>query len=60
MRIPILKVKKPEVNKDFQNSPSIFRNSRLEVFYKKGVLRNFTTFARTHLYHGLFFNKVAG
>ena len=31
MRIPILKVKKPEVNKDFQNSPSIFRNSRLEV-----------------------------
>ena len=60
MRIPILKVKKPEVNKDFQNSLSIFRNSRLEVFYKKGVLRNFTKFTRTHLYHSLFFNKVAG
>ena len=31
-----------------------------EVFYKKGVLRNFTKFIRKHLCLSLFFNKVAG
>ena len=31
-----------------------------EVFYKKGVLRNFTKFTGKHLCQGLFFNKVTG
>ena len=31
-----------------------------EVFYKKGVLRNFTKFAGKHQCQSLFFNKVAG
>ena len=31
-----------------------------EVFYKKGVLRNFTKFTPKHLCQSLFFNKVAG
>ena len=35
-------------------------SSRLEVFCKKGVLRNFTKFTGKHLCHSLFFNKVAG
>ena len=35
-------------------------SSRPEVFFKKGVLRNFTKFTRKHLCQGLFFNKVAG
>ena len=35
------------------------RNSRPEVFYKKGVLRNFTKFTGKHLCQSLFFNKVA-
>ena len=30
-----------------------------EVFYKKGVLRNFTKFTGKHLCQSLFFNKVA-
>ena len=30
-----------------------------EVFYKKGVLRNFAKFTGKHLCHSLFFNKVA-
>ena len=30
-----------------------------EVFYEKGVLRNFTKFTGKHLYQSLFFNKVA-
>ena len=29
-----------------------------EVFYKKGVLGNFTKFTGKHLCQGLFFNKV--
>ena len=36
------------------------RSSRPEVFYKKGVLRNFTKFTGKHLRQSLFFNKVAG
>ena len=31
-----------------------------EVFYKKGVLRNFTKFTGKHLCQSLFYNKVAG
>ena len=31
-----------------------------EVFYKKGVLRNFAKFTGKHLCQSLFFNKVAG
>ena len=36
------------------------RSSRLEVFCKKGVLRNFTKFTGKHLCQSLFFNKVVG
>ena len=32
----------------------------LEVFYKKGVLKNFAKFTEKHLRQSLFFNKVAG
>ena len=31
-----------------------------EVFYKKGVLKNFAKFTGNHLCQSLFFNKVAG
>ena len=31
-----------------------------EVFYKKGVLKSFVKFTGKHLYHSLFFDKVAG
>ena len=34
--------------------------SRLEVFYKKGVIKNFAKFTGKYLYQSLFFNKVAG
>ena len=37
-----------------------FTFSRLEVFCKKGVLRNFTKVTGKHLRQSLFFNKVAG
>ena len=30
------------------------------MFYKKGVLKNFTKFTGKFLYQGLFFKKVAG
>ena len=36
------------------------RSSRLEVFCRKGVLRNFAKFTGKHLCQILFFNKVAG
>ena len=36
------------------------RRSRREVFYQKGVLKNFTKFTGKHLCWSLFFNKVAG
>ena len=39
---------------------STFKNWRLEVFYKKGILRNFAKFTRKQLCQSLFFNKVAG
>ena len=38
----------------------IDKSSRLQVFCRKGVLRNFTKFTRKHLYQSLFFNNVAG
>ena len=38
----------------------LLRGSRPEVFYKKGVLRNFAKFTGKHLCQGLFFNEVAG
>ena len=40
--------------------PIFYRSSRPEVFYKKGVLRNFVNFTGKHLCQSLFFNKVAG
>ena len=42
------------------NLIKFLRNSRLEVFCKKVVLKNFAKFAGKHLWQGLFFNKVAG
>ena len=36
------------------------RSSHPEVFYKKGVFRNFTKFTQKQLRQSLFFNKVAG
>ena len=36
-----------------------FKSSRLEVFCKKGVIRNFAKFTGKHLCQSLFFNKVA-
>ena len=41
------------------NNFLIIRNSRPEVFCKKGVLRNFAKFTGKHLCQNLFFNKVA-
>ena len=37
-----------------------YRSSRLEVFCKKGVLRNFTKLTGKHLCQSLIFNKAAG
>ena len=44
--------------KNFRIS-SIVESSRLELFCKKGVLRNFTKFTGKHLCQSLLFNKVA-
>ena len=38
----------------------IIRSSRLEVFCRKGILRNFAKFTGKHLYQNLFVNKVVG
>ena len=38
---------------DYQKQPP-------EMFYKKGVLKNFAKFTGQHLCQGHFFNKVAG
>ena len=38
----------------------VFRSSRLEVFCKKVVLRNFTKFTGKYLCQSFFFNKAAG
>ena len=37
-----------------------YTNSRLEVFYKKGVLKNFGKFTGKRQCQSLFFDKVAG
>ena len=39
---------------------SIQRVSHQDVFYKRGVLKNFSKFARRHIYRNLFFNEVGG
>ena len=36
------------------------RSSLLDVFCKKGVLKNFAKFTGKHLFQSLFLNKVAG
>ena len=36
------------------------RSSRLHVFFKIGVLKNFTIFTGNHLPWSLYFNQVAG
>ena len=41
-------------------NPFKCQNSRLEVFCRKYVLRNFAKFTGKHLCQSLFFNKVAG
>ena len=38
----------------------LYRSSRPEVFFKKGVLRNFVKFIGKHLCERLFSNKAAG
>ena len=40
--------------------PSPSRSSRPEVFFEKGVLKNFAKFTREHQCQSFFFNKVAG
>ena len=37
-----------------------YRSSHLEMFCRKGVLRNFEKFTEKHLCQSLLFNKVAG
>ena len=44
----------------FINDDYMLKSSISEVFYKKGVLRNFTKFKGKHLCQSLFFNKVTG
>ena len=43
-----------------QNIFAICRNSRPEVFCKKGVPSNFTKLTGKHLCQSLFYNKLAG
>ena len=43
-----------------KNIEIFVRSSRPEVFYKKGVLRNFAKFIGKHVCQSLFFNKVVG
>ena len=49
------KLRYPNCDKDY-NEPK----QPPEVFYKKGVLKNFAKFTGKHLCQSLFFNKVAG
>ena len=44
----------------FLSYPFLLRSSLPEVFCKKGVLKNFAKFTRTHMCLSLFFNIVAG
>ena len=43
-----------------RNQWTDFRSSCLELFCRKGVLRNFAKFIGKRVFHSLFFNKVAG
>ena len=44
----------------FENrNVALHRTSRLDVFSRKGVLRNFANFTGKHLCQSFFFNKVA-
>ena len=52
----ILQIYIPEESACTLNS----RSSLLEVFCKKGVLKNFSNFAGKHLCQSVFFNKVSG
>ena len=44
------------ITEDFDD----YRSSRLEVFFKKRVLKDFAKFTRKHVYRSLLFNKIAG
>ena len=48
------------VIKKREGKPYQYRSIRLEMFCKKGVLRNFINLTGKHLCQSLFFNKVAG
>ena len=39
---------------------SLYRSSRLQMFFETDVLKNFSIFTGKHLCRGFFFNKVAG
>ena len=41
-----------------QKKKRLVRSSRPDVFYKKGVLRNFAKFTAKHLCQSLFFKKL--
>ena len=43
----------------FKRILSVDRSSRLEVFCKKSVLKNFAKFTGKHLYGSLFFDEAA-
>ena len=42
------------------NDVNNFQRQSLEVFYRKGVFKNFAKFTGKHLCQSLFFDKVAG
>ena len=53
----------PNTEKHFNKAElycEMCRSSRPEVFFKKGVFRNFTKFNEKHLCQSLFFNQAAG
>ena len=52
--------KKSKISISVDQNSKIFRSSLLEVFCKKGTLRNFAKFTGKHLCQSLFFNEVAG
>ena len=49
----------PDISFNYRLKILDFRKQPPEMFYKKGVLRNFTKFTGKHLWQSLFFNKVA-
>ena len=50
----------PGAVKSIQCQIHKLRSSHPEVFFKNGILRNFTKFTGKHLCQSLFFNNVAG